>query len=548
MLLGSSSAWAQANAEFLIWGIADPVDEAQYFPLLPDERVQGSVSVGDVSEGFLARATRVNLPQPHTAFLPVQFKRNLAYTTDEMAALVQTASEVTARKHPAAVVFLGNFSARHGGHIPYSVSHNSGRDCDLAFFMRDAQGHDFVPPDLVELDENGVWTREDGQQFFFDTPRNWTLIEALLAHDGGALQYIFLSNGLKRLLLEHARASGAPAAVIQAADEVIAQPGGALPHNDHFHLRAYCSDDDVWGGCVDQGRITSRRQHPKVTRQAAVEWVGTYLDHPHAPVRKAAIVRLGWLDARSAARQIESLLRDESPVVRAAAARVLGRLKVAGASMAERLHQEEHPIVRIELITALSEVGGKDTVDGLAQILASPRKHSVADVRLDERTLAADGLARLEDSRGVKALIDALGTNEEPVRERILHSLRRLTNQGLGESQDAWLDWYKREGKKKRQAWLIAGFKAEGFKVEKLGPRDVWELCRAIHGRDFLSYNAQRTLMKIADREAPSLEWSMDDASFYWRRWFERRASRYGVPPIPPELSTLKPGGTVSKP
>lgn len=425
------------------------------------------------------------------------------------------------------------------------MSHNSGRDCDLAFFMRDEHGNVFVPPDLVEMDESGVWTRDDGKQFFFDAPRNWTLIEALLVHDQGALQYIFLSDGLKRLLLDHARKSGAQPELIRAADEIVTQPGGALPHNDHFHLRTYCSEDDIWGGCTDKGRITSRRRAPKVTRSAAIDWVETFLKHEDEAVREAAVVRLELLGASGSARKIEPLLSDASPQVRAAAARTLGSLGVGASAIARRLKLEEQPSVRLDLMLALSDVGGAVAVEGLAYLLTAPRTET--ELPVDEQTLAADALARLEDSRAVAPLVGALAEVTEPeVRQRILVALRKLTNHGLDDSHAAWKDWLKREGKKKRDAWLVAGFKAQGFKVEKLNPKFVWELCKAIHGPDFVSYNAQRALMRIAGKETPSLEWSTDDASFYWRRWFERRAARYGVPPIPPEMSTLKPVDTVS--
>ncbi len=56
---------------------------------------------------------------------------------------------------------------------------------------------------------------------------------------------------------------------------------------------------------------------------------------------------------------------------------------------------------------------------------------------------------------------------------------------------------------------------------------------------DHLSYNAQRVLMRVAKREPATLSWSKADADFYWRRWFERRRKRYGVPPVPEGMSTL---------
>lgn len=537
---------AEALPEFARWGVEQPGEHHQAFLTLPDERTQGSVSVGDVSDGFLAHAHRVVEPHPNQAFLPIQYRRQLAYTTDELAALVEAAAAATAAVHPGSVVFLGNFSARHGGDIPYSVSHNSGRDCDLAFFMVDGQGQPFVPPDLVALNEDGTWVRDDGQAFSFDTPRNWTLVKSLLANDGGALQYIFVSNGLKALLLDHARASGEPPELVAAADEILAQPGGALPHNDHFHLRVYCANDDLWAGCQDQGRVTSRRPARSVVPADAVAWAASHLESADPPVRRAALQRLGHLRARSASKQVAARLADADPLVRVEAARTLGLLDVGSAALAARLPHEDHPAVRLELIDALGRSSGKDAVVALTSVLDVPRALRVDELEIHEANLAADALARLEDARAVKALVEALGRADEGVRPRVLLALQKLTNQGI-EDADGWKSWLARDGRKSRDQWLVAGFRAAGYKVDALKPKAVWELCRAIHGPEFLSFNAQRTLMRLARRDVPSLSWSQDDASFYWRRWFERRAQQFRLPPIPPDLSTLKPAQTVSR-
>jgi hypothetical protein len=83
------------------------------------------------------------------------------------------------------------------------------------------------------------------------------------------------------------------------------------------------------------------------------------------------------------------------------------------------------------------------------------------------------------------------------------------------------------------------GFQRSGLDVPSIDARHVWEIARAITGADHLSYNAQRIMMRLSGRQAASLSWSKEDASFYWRRWFERRHAQYGSPPPPPDLSTL---------
>ena len=66
-------------------------------------------------------------------------------------------------------------------------------------------------------------------------------------------------------------------------------------------------------------------------------------------------------------------------------------------------------------------------------------------------------------------------------------------------------------------------------------------MTRAITLEDHLSYNAQRALMRITGKDAATLSWSKADASFWWRRWMERRRARLGIAKPPPELSTLDP-------
>lgn len=51
--------------------------------------------------------------------------------------------------------------------------------------------------------------------------------------------------------------------------------------------------------------------------------------------------------------------------------------------------------------------------------------------------------------------------------------------------------------------------------------------------------------MRLSGHEVPSLLWSKWDASFYWRRFFERKIAELGLPEIPPELSTA--GGYVKE-
>ena len=146
----------------------------------------------------------------------------------------------------------------------------------------------------------------------------------------------------------------------------------------------------------------------------------------------------------------------------------------------------------------------------------------------------------------MKPLIEALPEAPEELQERVVVALRKLTNHSFDASADDWVNWYRKDGKKRRTAWLVAGFRDAGYQVDSMSSRYVWELCRAIDGPDWVSFNAQRALMQIAGKQVPSLGWSRADASFYWRRWFERRARKFRMPPIPAGMSTLTPKASIS--
>lgn len=534
------------------WAMPDVEQRNPTFPYLPGEAQSASRSVADVTHGWLINAKRIPQPHPHLQTLSVQYERGLNYTSDQMLALITSAAAHVDQKYPGSVVHLGNFSAQGGGDIPYSVSHNSGRDGDLGFFVVNENGEPVAPPDLLPLDEDGRYEGDEGT-YVFDPARNWALVEGLIESDAAQLQYIFISEPLKRMILAEAREQGASRSTLAKAKVLLHQPGGALPHNDHFHIRIYCSELDVASGCRDYGRKLSGyeshwRAKRKATKQAVVALGAT-----DASVRLAAVRRLSLLRARSQANKIAARLEDDSPKVRAAAARVLSKLGRGDEAIAKRLTEEEDPQALVEMIGALGELGGRTAMKALTAQLESPRPIALpGSFVTDARAFVAEALVHTESAKPVPDLIAALSSDNADVRVSAARALRILTNHRhahdaellddalAAESAERWQKWYEENGDKGRDEWLACGFKDAGYEVERLSAKHVWDLCRAVADADHLSYNAQRVLMRIAGREPASLSWPKHDANFYWRRWFERRWRRFGAPPIPQELSTLR--------
>lgn len=524
------------------WTMESIGARAPEFPLLPGESADESRSIGTTADGYLVNAVQVPVNHERLRFLEIQSERGLVYTSTEMLELVTKAADFVWQSVPQTPTYLGNFGAEGGGDIPYSVSHNSGRDADFAFHMLAPSGNIWVPKSFVEFADDGTWVdAQTGGVYRFDVVRNWALVEGLIRHHEGRIQTIFVSNGLRRLLLEHAASTGVSPSIRSMAATLLTQPGGALPHNDHFHLRLYCSERDVASGCEDTGRRHAHFRNFGSVRSKTIAAARQAAEHEDPEVRKNALWRLMILNDRGSMALFRKALKDPSEQVRIKAIRALVDLGLGDSVLIAHLEQEKSPRVRLELITGIGLSGQKLGLESLVGVIENGALYDFGYL-VDERAVAADALTHTAEPRVVPAMISVLSKLDRNVIPRVRRSLNYLTNHDFEDAEE-WQEWLRVHGKDDREAWLISGFQSAGFRVEELGPRGVWELCRAISDADHLSVNAQQALMRIASNEVPSLTWSKYDASFYWRRWFERRSREMGLPPIPPELSTA--GGYV---
>ena len=212
----------------------------------------GSVALGRTNHGTLRHARDVLALGAPLRLLPKTVPRDLRYTTDELATALAGAAARVAAEFPGSVLSLGNLSARAGGPIPFSVSHQNGLDADVAFYVRDAAGAPALPPDYLHFGAD-LRSRDHGGGWRFDTPRTWAFVRALLSDPTVDVQWLFVSTALRAVLLARARSSGAPPALLARAARVLHQPGDAPPHDDHLHVRIYCPAGDRPLGCEDRG-------------------------------------------------------------------------------------------------------------------------------------------------------------------------------------------------------------------------------------------------------------------------------------------------------
>lgn len=228
-----------------------------------------SVSFGRSNGGALLNPTR--LPRHGDGYwIPTRWAvRGLNYGTDEAVATVVHAGRRIAAEFPGSRFGVGDLSLAAGGPSAWHRSHQTGNDIDLLFFATDAAGKPIELARMIHFDEHGVGVEDSSLRF--DVARNWALVRALIENPVAEIQYMFIYDPLKQLLLDHARSIGEPDHIIAYASYVLHQPSDSLAHNDHIHLRIYCSRTDRDAGCRDRGvlRWTKKDYKYGVERVAA---------------------------------------------------------------------------------------------------------------------------------------------------------------------------------------------------------------------------------------------------------------------------------------
>ena len=227
----------------------------------------GSVSTGRTNRGRIRSPARMAKRGRGWTMGERWRARGLHYGTDELVAAVARAAGRVRSLDRRATLGVADFSRRRGGPSPWHGSHHAGRDVDLIFYTVDEKGRPMKPPGqgMIHFDDKGKpflppkrktpYDDPDWEKRRFDTKRNWQLVEALLSDASIRVQWIFVSNGLRNKLLGYAKRKKRPKWVRDYAAVVLRQPGGAAPHDDHFHVRVYCSRSDKFHGCRDSGPV-----------------------------------------------------------------------------------------------------------------------------------------------------------------------------------------------------------------------------------------------------------------------------------------------------
>jgi penicillin-insensitive murein endopeptidase len=215
-------------------------------PLTPD--VRGSVGLphfGVLTDG-------VQLPKrTHTLRLFREASPN--WGTPRLIETIEHAAATVHRLRPGAPLLVGDISAQHGGFRTGHKSHRTGRDVDLLLYCTTPDGRSILSPGFVTFGPDGLAETLTKTFVRFDTERNWQFVKALVTSPKAEVQWIFLARWLEALIVEHARARGEDLELIWRAENVMLQPRDSAPHDDHFHLRIACTQDELVHGCDVHG-------------------------------------------------------------------------------------------------------------------------------------------------------------------------------------------------------------------------------------------------------------------------------------------------------
>jgi penicillin-insensitive murein endopeptidase len=196
-----------------------------------------SLSVGYPNDGFQLRAKKL---KDGPTLNVKDGSKDHAYGHPALVLMLERSAREVARVAKGSVLTVGDLSRQDGGPLAGHVSHQSGRDADVGFYLRDASGKAVQREHFSPFEPTGRARFEPG--LFFDDYRNWLLLRAWVSDRRAGLSHIFVSQGLRWRLIEYGRAHAEFAPYVDELSLLLKQPPGVSTHDDHFHVRIACPD------------------------------------------------------------------------------------------------------------------------------------------------------------------------------------------------------------------------------------------------------------------------------------------------------------------
>jgi penicillin-insensitive murein endopeptidase len=207
-------------------------------------------SLGSPTHGQLVGGAHLT-EAPYLRIVPEYAGQDVRWGLGPLVGMIDRSARQVRRHFPDAVLSVGHLSRRGGGEIDRHASHESGRDADIGFYIMNDQKKAIYEQSFVAFTGDGKAKTWPGAHF--DDARNWALVVALLTDPAARVTHIFVAAPLKARLLTYAERMGAPLPLRIRASETLAQPHGALPHDDHFHVRIACPAH--MSKCIEQPEV-----------------------------------------------------------------------------------------------------------------------------------------------------------------------------------------------------------------------------------------------------------------------------------------------------
>jgi len=229
--------------------------------------------MGSFNNGALRRGRKLPEEGPGFVVPTLWRERGANYGTDEIVAAIMRAAKRVAKEVPGGTLGVADIAMKGGGESKLHRSHENGHDADLIYYALDDEGQPVLPVSAMPRYGAGLRslkvrptpgvTFEEFTPRKFDVRRNWALVRALLEDPAIEIQFLFIHNRLRHALLQHAKDRHESEELLERAEAVLRQPGDTLPHDDHLHLRIYCSPTDRALGCRDGGPLRWWRKRYK---------------------------------------------------------------------------------------------------------------------------------------------------------------------------------------------------------------------------------------------------------------------------------------------
>jgi penicillin-insensitive murein DD-endopeptidase len=248
---------------------------AHFAPAGGPQRQAPSRSVGSPTEGHLVGGAHLG-DAPHLRVVPTYAGGDVRWGVEPLVGMIDRAARNVRKQFPDAVLSVGHLSKPGGGELDRHASHESGRDADIGFYVKNQASKPVYENSFVAFLGDGTAPSWPGARF--DDARNWALVASFVNDPQAHVTHIFVATPLRARLLSYADKIGASPTTRNRAAELMAQPKGSLPHDDHFHVRIACPSG--MDKCVEQP--TARRHGRSHTAVASA--------HAHAaPAHRAQI-------------------------------------------------------------------------------------------------------------------------------------------------------------------------------------------------------------------------------------------------------------------